>query len=79
MDLFYGMDNELIKSLLVKMGGEASEDDVTAGVTSYLIRIRKWSVILKQLEEFSGSQTLFLMEDLNLPDICWKGNTEGCK
>lgn len=41
IDLFYGMGNRLIESLLVKMGGEASEGDIMVGVTNYLIGVRK--------------------------------------
>ncbi|XP_074664130.1 uncharacterized protein LOC141916003 [Strix aluco] len=36
------------------------------------------SPLFKQLQEVSV-QTLVLMGDLNLPDICWKGNTMRCK
>lgn len=36
-------------------------------------------ILSKQLEEVSISQTLFTAENINFPNICWKGNTERCE
>lgn len=80
MELCYGMDNRE-ESLWVRVRGEASKVDIVVGVcyTPPGQREEVDEAFLKQLKDTSGSQTLLLMGNFNLPDTCSKANTVGHK
>jgi len=69
--------DDKVKYLWVKMRGKANKADVLLGVCCRTPNQDEelGGVFYKRLAEVSQLLALVLMEDFNLPDICWKYNT----
>ncbi|GAB0208651.1 hypothetical protein GRJ2_003330800 [Grus japonensis] len=76
MELHLGMDEELTKSLWVRIKGSAGAGDIIVGVCYRPPDQggRADEAPYRQIGAASRSQALVLMGDFNHPDICWRGN-----
>ncbi|GAB0186642.1 hypothetical protein GRJ2_001129500 [Grus japonensis] len=77
MELHLGMDEELTKSLWVRIKGSAGAGDIIAGVCYRPSDQgdQAGEALSRQIGAASCSQALGLMGDFNHPDICWRDNT----
>ncbi|GAB0204592.1 mitochondrial enolase superfamily member 1 [Grus japonensis] len=77
IELLVGVDEERVKSLWVRIKGQANMGDTVVDVY-YRPPDQEEEVdeaFYRQLEVASRSQALVLVEDFNHPDICWNDNT----
>ncbi|GAB0193880.1 mitochondrial enolase superfamily member 1 [Grus japonensis] len=76
MELHLGMDEELTKSLWVRIKGRAGAGAIIAGVCYRPPDQGDQAdeAICRQIGAASRSQALVLMGDFNHPDICWRDN-----
>ncbi|GAB0178720.1 hypothetical protein GRJ2_000337300 [Grus japonensis] len=79
MDLHLGTDEELTKSLWVRIKGRAGTGDI---IVRFHYRPADQGdqadeVLYRQIGAASCSKALVLMRDCNHPNICWRDNTEG--
>ncbi|GAB0206448.1 hypothetical protein GRJ2_003110400 [Grus japonensis] len=76
MDLHLGMEEELTKSLWVRIKGRAGAGDIIVGVCYRPPDQgdRADEALYRQIGAASCSQALVLMGDFNHPDICWRDN-----
>ncbi|GAB0208733.1 hypothetical protein GRJ2_003339000 [Grus japonensis] len=81
MELHLGMDEELTKSLWVRIKGRAGTGDITVGVCYRPLDQgdRADEALYRQIGAASHSQALVLMGDFNHPDICWRDDAAGHK
>ena len=81
MELHLGMDEELTKSLRVRIKGRAGTGDIIVEVCYRLPDQEDWvdEVLYRQIGTASPSQALVLMADFNHPNICRRHNTAGYK
>ncbi|GAB0209305.1 hypothetical protein GRJ2_003396200 [Grus japonensis] len=75
------MDEELTKSLWVRIKGRAGTGDIIVGVCYRPPDQgdRADEALYRQIGAASRSQALVLMGDFNHPDICWRDNAAGHK
>lgn len=69
MELFLGVDEELTKSLWVRIMDRAGSGDVIV-MSCRPLEEQRDKALHKQIEAASFSQALVLMGDFNHPDIC---------
>ncbi|GAB0209859.1 hypothetical protein GRJ2_003451600 [Grus japonensis] len=81
MELHLGMEEELTKSLWVRIKGRAGTGDIIVGVCYRPPDQgdRADEALYRQIGAASRSQALVLMGDFNHPDICWRDNAAECK
>ncbi|GAB0202667.1 mitochondrial enolase superfamily member 1 [Grus japonensis] len=75
------MDEELTKSLWVRIKGSTGAGDIIAGVCYRPPDQgdRADGALYRQIGAASRSQALVLMGDFNHPDICWRDKAAECK
>ena len=75
------MDEELTKSLWVRIKGKAETGDIIVGVCCRppVQENQAYEALYRQIGAASLSQALVLMGDFNHPDICWRDDTTGHK
>ncbi|TRZ08247.1 hypothetical protein HGM15179_018861, partial [Zosterops borbonicus] len=66
-------NDDEVECLWVRIKGKANKADILLGVC-YHPPNQVDNLVYKQLENLSGSPTLVVVGDLNLPDICWELN-----
>ncbi|GAB0209553.1 hypothetical protein GRJ2_003421000 [Grus japonensis] len=79
MDLHLGMDEELTKSLWVRIKGRAGDIIVGVCYRPPDQGDQADEALYRQIGAASCSQALVLMGDFNHPNIYWRGNTAGHK
>ena len=81
MELCLGMDEEVTKSLWVRIKDRAGTGDIIVGVCYRPPdqENRADKALYRQMGAASRSQGLVLMGDFNHPNICWRDNTAGRK
>ena len=78
MELHLGMDEELTKSLWVRIKGRAGTGDIILGVCYRPPNQedQEDEALYRQIGAASCSIAPVPMEDFNHPNICWQDNTE---
>ncbi|GAB0179465.1 hypothetical protein GRJ2_000411800 [Grus japonensis] len=81
MELCLGMDEELTKSLWVRIKGRAGTGDIIVGACYRPPdqEGRLDEALYRQIGVASPSHALILMGDFIYPNICWRDNTAGHK
>jgi len=75
-ELCLGTDDEPVKNLWVGIRGKTKLGDAVVTVHHRLLEQEEVpKIFLRQLEEFSFSQTLVWMGNINQVGVCWKSNT----
>jgi len=79
MDLHLGIDEELTKSLWVRVKGKAGEGNTAVGTCYRLLdqEDQMDEAFYKQIGAASHSKNIILMRDFSHPKICWRDSTAG--